>query len=142
MYVFTHFCVGAFLGAAWPNPIGAAVAGFASHGLLDTIPHHDYQAPVPAMVDAGFSIAALWILKRMGATHNPMLIGGLMAALPDLEVGISFTLNQLGQGRKWQLVYPSHSGRLTHRRLPFPAGFLLQVAIMAMSILGIYWLKA
>ncbi|NMB25094.1 MAG: hypothetical protein GX986_06125 [Firmicutes bacterium] len=146
MYVFTHLCVGAFLGAAWPNPVGAAVAGFASHGLLDAVPHHDYQTPIPAIIDAGFSISALWVLRKMGATSrltlNPVLIGGLLAALPDLEVGISFTLDKLGQGHKLPLIYPSHSGLSPHRRLPLPQGFWLQIAIMATSILGIYWLGA
>ena len=82
----------------------------------------------------------------MGATSrltlNPVLIGGLLAALPDLEVGISFTLDKLGQGHKLPLIYPSHSGLSPHRRLPLPQGFWLQIAIMATSILGIYWLGA
>lgn len=141
MYVFTHLCTGAFLGAIIPNPVVAGIAGLSSHALLDTVPHHDYQKPAPAMVDIGVSLAALWALYKMGApnsiTQNPVLIGGFMAALPDLEVGISYVF---GQNRKWPLIYPSHSGLTPHHRLPLPQGFLLQVAIAIISILGIYWL--
>ena len=69
-------------------------------------------------------------------TKNPALIGGFMATLPDIEVGLSFLA---GPKRRWRLIYPSHSGLLTHGKMAFPMGFLLQLAIVLLAAMGIHY---
>jgi hypothetical protein len=44
MVLTTHAAIGGFIGAvAAQNPALAAVAGFSSHFIMDTIPHWDYK---------------------------------------------------------------------------------------------------
>ncbi|NLK07196.1 MAG: hypothetical protein GX316_00685 [Firmicutes bacterium] len=146
MYGITHVSVGALLGALWQNPFGAAVGGLVSHGILDAVPHHDYKTPVPALIDIGLSTAALYFLWQKGNTDPKpgsysMFAGGLLAALPDVEIIMGYILDKMKKGWRWPRIYPSHTGLIRHGHMDFPHGFYLQAAVIVGCLLGIYLLK-
>ena len=103
MFLATHATVGAMIGRACPNPILAFVLAFASHFLMDMIPHgdsHVYEsysqgkrvrlavsytmidAVVTAYLVVGISQAHLF---DNGFNVAAGIIGGL---LPDLLIGV------------------------------------------------------
>ncbi len=103
MFLATHATVGAMIGRACPNPLLAFILAFASHFLLDMIPHGDshvyddytkgkrvrmavsytmIDAVITAYLVVGISQAHLF---DDGFTVAAGIIGGL---LPDLVIGL------------------------------------------------------
>ncbi len=74
MCLFTHFAAGALAGGATGHVGWAAVAGAASHAVLDAIPHYDH--PDWRLELAG-GVAALLLLLAMPFVSPAAVVGGL-----------------------------------------------------------------
>lgn len=103
MFLATHATVGALIGRAAPDPISAFLLAFASHFLMDMIPHGDSHvyddytkgkrvrmALSYTMIDAvvtAYLIIAISHARLFdnGFTVAAGIIGGL---LPDLLIGV------------------------------------------------------
>lgn len=130
MFETTHALAGAALGSLAGGPAGAFLAGFASHALLDAIPHWDYRT-VPAAV-ADVVVGAVVVGAVASRAVDPVLVvaGSAGAVLPDVEVA----LKALGRW-PWRLLYPSHNGWTPHPAAPLPWGLLTQAAVAAAALL-------
>ena len=92
MLVTNHVLSGAVLGAAVRNPWAAFPLGFASHLVLDAVPHwgqfrdHDHFMRV-AVADGLTGLAAMGVAAAMaGPGQRSGVVAGMVgAALPDLN---------------------------------------------------------
>lgn len=87
-----HVLAGTAVGAALRNPVAALAAGFASHFVLDAVPHWGISADpqvwlAVARIDGVVSViavlAAILLLPRDRRVAG--LMGAVGAALPDLD---------------------------------------------------------
>jgi len=122
MCIFTHFAAGALAGGITGSPVVGAVAGLASHAVLDAIPHYDHP-------DWRFELAggmgSLVLLLLLPFASLPAVLGGVFGMLPDLEN----LLQKLGKMRREQFIYPSHTGLIPHGRALGPRTLAWQVAL-------------
>ncbi len=91
MLVTNHVLSGALLGAASPGPVSGFMAGFASHFLLDAVPHWgdvEWDEMVPVGVRDGLTglgvMGLLWS-RTPRAARLRVLAGMTGACLPDLD---------------------------------------------------------
>lgn len=104
MFLTVHASVGAVLGDQFENPNVAGIVGFASHFVLDAIPHgderigawliapgHTFWVGVLFLLDIITAFAILSLFFVSGLLHNPIaaFTGALGAVLPDVLVGFS-----------------------------------------------------
>ena len=122
MCLFTHFAAGALAGGLTGSPLWGAVAGVASHAVLDVLPHYDHP---DWRLELGGGIAALALLLVMPFASWAAVIGGIAGMLPDLEN----LFQKLGKMRRDQFVYPTHTGLLKHGRPLGPRNLAVQAAI-------------
>jgi hypothetical protein len=100
MLLTPHVAVGAAVGVATGNPILGFFAGFASHYVLDIIPHTDpgsfgvtattlFQhrfAVVWAVIDAIVALGLLIFLAASNGYSLPLIFGAIGAGLPDTDM--------------------------------------------------------
>ncbi|MBI4259659.1 MAG: hypothetical protein HY658_03740 [Actinobacteria bacterium] len=105
-----HVATGFAIGTHLRSLPGAFLAGFASHAVFDSIPHHDYRTPSLVLVDLAAGAAALAAMaarhRRRGGRLGPPLAAAAGAGLPDVEN----VLWWLGYVRKEARLYPTHGG--------------------------------
>ncbi len=130
MCLFTHFAAGALTGAATGNVGWAAVAGTASHAVLDAIPHYDHP---DWRVELAGGVAALLLLLLMPFVSPAAVVGGICGMLPDLEN----LFQKLGWMDRKRRIYPSHNGWVPHGRSLGPRAILWQFAIFAACFLAL-----
>lgn len=104
MILSVHFLFGAAVGGALNNPVLGLPAAFASHYMLDSLPHREYDIPnvehissvgwrraVNDLAKIAFDISLGFILIILVAQNNTilpwLLLFGFIACIPD---GISF----------------------------------------------------
>lgn len=136
MILATHAIVGAAAGRIFSNPYAAFIAGFASHFVMDAIPHKDYTLnsfepgedkseddmvldrrfigdSVKAGVDllTGAAIIIFIFRDANGLINNPvsLLAGAIGGILPDFLEVVSFKIRRepLVSLRKFHLVVHS-----------------------------------
>ena len=148
MFMVTHAAVGALLGGAVNNGPLAFITGFASHFVLDMIPHGDEgmldhyksgrgsrvrRAVAYVTVDATVTIfSILTILSNAPASmHTAMKWGIVGGVLPDLMVGLYEATKS-----KWLRGYTAWHHKNHHRiigkyrhgkDIPFKWGLAYQV---------------
>jgi len=122
MCLFTHFAAGALAGGVTGNVYAGAVAGLASHAVLDVIPHYDH--PDWRLELAG-GVLSLILLLLMPFASWPAVIGGLFGMAPDLEN----LFQKLGRMSRKSFIFPTHTGLLPHGRELGPRTLGWQVAI-------------
>lgn len=89
MISLNHVLVGTAIGLAVKQPALAAPLAFASHFVLDAIPHFSYEWPgwkfrTIWAIDAVTSLAAIILLSMAAPQFAPAIIaGGVFAELPD-----------------------------------------------------------
>ncbi len=132
MCLFTHFAAGALAGGATGNVYLGAVAGLASHAVLDVIPHYDHP---DWRIELTGGILSLLLLLLMPFASWPAVVGGLFGMVPDLEN----LFQKLGRMRRDQFVFPTHTGLLPHGRTLGPKTLAWQVAIFlgCFALLGL-----
>jgi hypothetical protein len=128
MCLFTHFAAGALAGGATGNVWLGAGAGFASHAVLDAIPHYDHPDWRLELLGGIFSLILLLLLP-FGTL--PAIIGGMFGMVPDLEN----LFQKLGKMRRDQFIYPSHTGLVPHGRTLGPRTIVWQIAIFVVCYL-------
>lgn len=124
MCVFTHFAAGAVAGAFAPHAALVPVFALGSHMILDMIPHFDFEN---MLLETVLGLIALAFLLLGGVYSLSIILGGVIAVLPDLE-NLLVKTGKIGKNRR---LFPSHSGILPHGR---KAGFL---NLSAQSVLSI-----
>jgi len=122
MCIFTHFAAGALAGGLTGNVYLGAVAGLASHAVLDVIPHYDHP---DWRLEMGGGVASLLLLLMMPFVSWPAVVGGIFGMVPDLEN----LLQKLGKMRRDQFIYPTHTGLLPHGRALGPRSIVWQFVI-------------
>jgi hypothetical protein len=110
--VAMHVAAGAAVGALLGSRGGAAVAGFALHGLQDAVPHEDFPSHRFEAVSGSILLAVLAVRRGL---FDPAVLGGAFCAAPDLEHVLR--LPQPG-GRE---LYPAHRIEGWHREGGVPA---------------------
>ncbi len=109
MCLFTHFAAGALVGGLVGHPVAGAVAGIASHAVLDMIPHYDHPDwRLELLGGAG----ALVLMLAMPFSSLAAVLGGLGGMLPDLEN----LFQKLGWYSRRRFLFPTHNGILPHGR--------------------------
>lgn len=107
MTILTHTVVAGLIGSKIPNPFLAALAGFASHFVLDLLPHNDYlylwknekaQNPYTTPISLFIlSLTFLFLTYEFTLLSNfhfgNILIASLLGILPDAYTGLKVTLN-------------------------------------------------
>ncbi len=131
MCVFTHFAAGAVVGAFAPHPVLVPVFALGSHMVLDMIPHFDFEN---MLIEIVFGLIALAGLLLGGVYSLSVILGGIIAAFPDLENLFVKT----GKIEKNRRIFPSHSGILPHGRkagfLNLSMQFLLSIMVLGFLI--------
>lgn len=132
MCLFTHFAAGALAGGLTGSVGLGALAGVASHAVLDVLPHYDHP---DWRLELGGGIAALVLLLFMPFASWAAVVGGIAGMVPDLEN----LFQKLGKLRRDQFVYPTHTGLLKHGRPLGPRNLAVQAAIFAacFAVLGL-----
>lgn len=133
MIASVHAVTGAALGAVTGNPAAAFVTGLVSHGVLDAVPHTDYQTTGPGVVDGLAGLLFLtWLALAQpgGGLAWAAFWGGLGGMLPDVEVAVA---HLFFQGRMRHL-YPSHTGLTPHRQVAPPLGIWTQAITFAVAL--------
>jgi len=122
MCLFTHFAAGALAGGVTGNVYLGAVAGLASHAVLDVIPHYDHPDWRVEMLGG---LLGLVLLLLMPFSSGPAVVGGLFGMIPDLEN----LFQKLGRMGRDKFLFPTHTGLLPHGRALGPRTLVWQVAI-------------
>ena len=128
MCVFTHFAAGAVVGAFAPHPALFPVFALGSHMILDMIPHFDFEN---MLIEIVLGLIVLGGLLLGGVYSLSIILGGIIAALPDLE-NLLVKTGKIGKNRK---IFPSHSGILPHGRKAGLLNLSMQ-AILSIVVLG------
>lgn len=124
MYWTTHVAVGMALGSRSKGSLRAFLKGAASHLLLDTVPHYDFNFWPLSLADflLGVKLQNLFSGKEYG---RRMLMGTLGAGLPDIEGALVY----------FGLLPKKYA--FLHRYLPHPETDLKRsLKIETMIILG------
>ncbi|MBK8166306.1 MAG: hypothetical protein IPK64_10140 [bacterium] len=132
MCLFTHFAAGALAGGLTGSVGLGALAGLASHAVLDMLPHYDHP---DWRLELGGGLAALAVLLGMPFASWAAVVGGIAGMLPDLEN----LFQKLGKLSREQFVYPTHTGLLKHGRPLGPGNLAVQAVIFiaCMALLGL-----
>lgn len=161
MILAAHAIAGAALGRWSQNPAVSFALGFASHFVLDAIPHSQYKLNSriynenPMKDDMalnkdfirdifllgldcfiGLSLSVLLFQGWAGLENpsSPVLFGSLGGVLPDALIFLSWKF------RKWPLTAIQKLHNWAHAEKEFDynskTGFLLQVAIVAAIVLA------
>ena len=150
MVITTHFLVGSAVGFATQDPILGFLAGFASHHLIDPIPHVDsgsYGVNVKNILNSPSQLAFVLIDGVLAFTffiyfglifywYLPILIGGIAGVLPDLIDNVPFWSIKL---RK---IFPFSYYHLFHEKFHFTImdkrylwiGYLTQAILIFLSL--------
>jgi hypothetical protein len=151
MFITIHAAVAIAATQGLASPLLAGAAGFASHLVLDIVPHgddaaYDYLARrglsrikfglVFGVPDAATWLAGLaWYLSSQHPVRPSVAIAAAVgAALPDVLWGLS-TLVQWKLLKKFDRLHEQCHGLLGRGLLPAWAGFSLQAAALAAAAL-------
>lgn len=132
MCLFTHFAAGALAGGLTGNVYIGAVAGLASHAVLDAIPHYDHP---DWRIELAGGVASLILLLLLPFGGAAAIVGGICGMIPDLE-NLFQKLGWMGRDR---MVFPSHTGLVPHGRELGPRTLVWQAAIFVacFALLGL-----
>lgn len=148
MSIYPHTVAGAVAGSFFESPVLAALAGAASHFVLDFIPHFDpdvsrnHSMPklkktivsVVIAVDILIGLAALWVLKG----HVNLIAGGLAGPLVDLDNFLQYRFKFFPLLSKIGLTIHDEGSRW-HKKLntgSFLLDFLIGVSLQGIIFLG------
>jgi hypothetical protein len=159
MFLVIHASVGALIGNVVGNPTAAFSLGFASHFLLDMIPHgdcllyEDYKcrrkmrkAMLHISMDALMVVAMIMIIFFLentisGLTVAAGMLGGL---LPDLLVGLfelthpkglRWSSRQLSKFHDWHMRnHVFLIKKFFPRDIPLKYGYILQAIVIAVLL--------
>ena len=106
------------------------MAGVASHAILDTLPHQDYDPGAALSLDGCAVVAALALAGLSGGLEG--LAGAVGGVIPDLE-----NLAQLGNTAGPKL-FPSHW--IEHKSNSFRTGIAVELLAAAGALLLAYML--
>lgn len=122
-----HILGGAAAGTLAGGPEGAFALGLASHVLLDSIPHYDYDVTTQIILIVG---ACALVKQQYDNTGDIRIVyGAIGGLLPDIE----HVFRKLGiQNDKY---FPSHNGTVPHGK----AKDLWQGLWLEAGAVGILW---
>lgn len=152
MMLITHAVVGAAIGHAVGGPWAALMLGFASHFLLDLLPHGDaylidhYRkgkninlSAVYLIVDTLATAGFVWIVALSPYGRGGWPFAGIVGAtLPDFMVWLA----EMMPARALRAYFEFHEWvhgliALRLRDFTLPAGIAVQVTILVIAFLGI-----
>ncbi|MFQ5575092.1 MAG: hypothetical protein ACE5E0_05660 [Terriglobia bacterium] len=134
MWFVVHAAVGAAIGSVLGQRLWLiVVAAFLSHGVIDLVPHWDYTGGffsiyVYGILDVMAGLSLLAVLVRRRAIKLPVVLGGLVAALPDVD----YVLNDLGVFSS--SYYVSHLDFFPHGSATILPGLLSQLVVVVLAV--------
>ncbi len=142
MHWTTHIITGANLGGALDNPALAGLLGYASHALLDAIPHHDPDREIGYVIDSMLGgLILLYLRKKDKYKQSPnlssVLSGAFFSSMPDLELVVKI----FGDVKAERFFFPTHNGEVQHRRISFWISLFLETSIVALSFFACRYFK-
>ncbi len=154
MFLVTHAAVGAIIGETTGNPYLAAIGGFASHFLLDIIPHGDSnlyksykkgelvkRAVAYVTMDSIATIFFILALFHFRDFLHPLRVslGIAFAVLPDLLIGL-FESGAAPWLAKFHKVHFFFHNLYTNRRrdFPFKYGVVMQLVILLLLQIRVF----
>jgi hypothetical protein len=122
-----HILGGAAVSTLADSAGGAFVLGLASHAILDTLPHYDYNLTTQILLLVGASALVKWQYDQTGDIR--IVVGAVGGFLPDIE----HVFRKLGiQNDRY---FPTHNGSIPHGKAPnMWQGIWLEV-----GAIGILW---
>ncbi len=150
MILLPHILVGGAVGSKIDKIsrlIGLIILALASHYLLDSLPHYEYQinalknglntdfavAALKVFFDFSVGLAFLILMGRRQKNFYYILIGGLIAVLPDALIFLNWRMGNLGYLN--YLVYLNH---IFHYRgdtlIPHLTVIITQIVASAVAI--------
>lgn len=102
MLITNHTLAGSIIGATAPNIASAAVFGFASHFVLDAVPHWGTSDRTTylriARIDGivGLGVLGVCVARAPNAQRGRVLVGALAACAPDIDKPAQHFLNRQG----------------------------------------------
>ncbi|NLY52964.1 MAG: hypothetical protein GX063_08710 [Firmicutes bacterium] len=108
----------------------ALAIGFASHALLDAIPHNDEALEIALTTAIGAALLTHQVMQREDVDWELFLTGGLGGILPDGEHFLK------RNGFIDRSLYPSHNGTIKQPRTEpvWALWFELGVAVVAFKV--------
>jgi hypothetical protein len=134
MCLFTHFAAGALVGGISGQAVIAILGGFATHVLLDALPHYDFPN---WRIELTGGLGALLVLLSLPQASWPAVLGGLAGMLPDLEN----LLWKLGKISRRAFIFPSHTGWIPHGRKCRRGNLAWQLVLTAACFALLGWLS-
>jgi hypothetical protein len=128
MKATTHALVGGLTGAIVERPGLAAIAGVASHALLDILPHRDEKRLFHLILDGCGALAVLVLAATAG--NIGMVAGVIGGVIPDLE-----NVPDVLFKRKVRKVFPSHWWE--HERAAAGRGMGIETAVLFAAVAGL-----
>ncbi len=150
MILLPHMLVGGAVGSKIDKTrwlIGLIILALASHYLLDSLPHYEYQidalknglnadfavAALKVFFDFSVGLAFLILIGRRQKNFYYILIGCLIAVLPDILIFLSWQMGNLGYLN--YLVYLNHLFHYQGDTLtPHLPGIMTQIVASAVAI--------
>jgi hypothetical protein len=135
MHWTTHIVSGAAAGYLIGRPVPAALAGFASHLVLDAVPHHDPDSEIGYVIDSLAGLAALVVVARWRRIRRvdparAALFGACGSALPDVELLVKLAKDI----EKEQYLFPAHDGTIEHGETHPAASTAIQLALIGIML--------
>jgi hypothetical protein len=126
-----HTCLNAAVGTLFKKPLAAAIAGIASHALLDLLPHKDISAH---KAEGATVLLLLGIVGSSCGWSSPAFWCAMGGVLPDVEQVLPWTDPKRGRRR----YFPTHSPGLHSlqiRQAPnYRASLLEQTVVSTVSL--------
>lgn len=141
MFVTVHVAAGAAMASVIPNPLISLPAAFASHFVLDAIPHwHDTVIPEKAtkktymLSTADFVIAVILTLYYLSTLAEPNLVWIILAStIMDTDVLLYPWCKKFGWRNPWpSFVSKIHGGIQNETKSLW--GLFPQLVIIAISL--------
>lgn len=158
MLFTTHIIVGATIGEATGEPVSAFALGFASHHLLDSIPHFDAgsfdvgkkpggqwqpQHWFMAFADVVLGIGIVTLLFLVNPVSYSLISGALGAAMPDIIDNVPWTKKLVRStkiGKIYHFFHAKYHRTTAMRQIALGLGLQLLIIILCFSymIFGVH----
>lgn len=149
MFVTVHVASGAAISTLIPNPIVAVPVAFASHFVIDAIPHWQdvlkgeiftRRTKIVSSIDVALAVSVVLIML-LTTSHDYLLYGIVAGTIIETDVVVYPFCEKRGWKKPWpKLISKLHGVVQNETRSLW--GLLPQAAIFALSLLIVFSLNS